>query len=68
MESDTHILNCALFGSRLADQDGEELARRLSGEWGSERTMREIVRFEYAARRMLLLAGMCRLAAKRLRG
>lgn len=68
MESDTDILDCAYFGSRFADQDGEELACVLSREWGPERTMRQIAHFEYVARRLSLLAGMCRLAAERLRG
>jgi len=68
MESDTNILDCASFGSRFADHDGEELARLLTREWGPERTMREIEHFEYVARRLSLLAGMCRLAAQRLRG
>ena len=68
MESDTDILDYASFGSRFADQDGVELARILSREWGPERTLREIEHFEYVARRLSLLAGMCRLAAQRLRG
>jgi len=68
MENDNSMLDCAQFASRFADRDGEELAQMLRRGGGCERTMREIEHFELVARRLSLLAGMCRLAARHLRG
>lgn len=68
MKSDYSILDSAHFASRFADSDGDDLARALSQEWGSSRTMDEIAHLEHTARRLSLLAGLCRLAAQRLRG